>query len=275
MIHPTAIVSPDAIIGEGCEIGAYAYIGENVKLGNNVKIMAHAYLEHCEIGSGTSISPFASIGTAPQDLGYKNEPTKAYIGENCIIKEYATVNRGAVGDGDCTRVGNRCLLMTSSHVAHNCVLEDEVILANLATLGGHCRVGRGAFIGGMSVFHQNVRIGEMCIISGFSAARQDIPPYCKADDRQCLIHGINSIGLKRRGFTPEQRKNLKEAFKILDSNDITTTKACEIIEQTLPQDEYVKKLVKFIRESKRGVLLSSTRKEFRKLGIKNNEDNED
>ena len=118
MIHPTAIVSPDAIIGEGCEIGAYAYIGENVKLGNNVKIMAHAYLEHCEIGSGTSISPFASIGTAPQDLGYKNEPTKAYIGENCIIKEYATVNRGAVGDGDCTRVGNRCLLMTSSHVAH-------------------------------------------------------------------------------------------------------------------------------------------------------------
>lgn len=260
MIHSTAIISPDAIIGEECEIGPYAHIGENVKLGNNVKIMAHAYLEHCEIGSGTSISPFASIGTAPQDLGYKNEPTKAYIGENCIIKEYATVNRGAVGDGDCTRVGNRCMLMTSSHIAHNCVIEDEVILANLATLGGHCRVGKGAFIGGMSVFHQNVRIGEMAIVSGFSASRQDIPPYCKADGRQPLIHGINSIGLKRRNFTLEERTNLKNAFKIFDSGKYTTTKACEVIEETIPQDEHVKKLIEFVRSSKRGVLLRSTRK---------------
>ena len=265
MIHPTAIISPDAVIGEGCEIGAYAYIGENVVLGNNVKIMPHAYLEYCEIGAGTTIAPFASIGTAPQDLGYKNEPTKAIIGENCIIKEYATVNRGAVGDGDCTRVGNRCLLMTSSHIAHNCVIEDEVILANLATLGGHCRVGKGAFIGGMSVFHQNVRIGEMCIISGFSASRQDIPPYCKADGRQPQIHNINAIGLKRRGFTPEERKNLKNAFKIFDSDEYTTTKACEVIEQTIPQDEHVKKLLEFVRTSKRGVLLSSKSKQERKL----------
>ena len=260
MIHSTAIVSPDAIIGEGCEIGAYAYIGENVKLGNNVKIMPHAYLEHCEIGAGTTIAPFASIGTAPQDLGYKNEPTKAYIGENCIIKEYATVNRGAVGDGDCTRVGNKCMLMTGSHVAHNCVLEDEVILANLATLGGHCRVGKGAFIGGMSVFHQNIRIGAMTIVSGFSAARQDIPPYCKADGRLPTIHSINAIGLKRRNFPIETRTNLKNAFKIFDSGKYTTTKACEIIEETIPQDEHVKALVEFVRSSKRGVYLRSTRK---------------
>ena len=260
MIHSTAIVSPDAIIGEGCEIGAYAYIGENVKLGNNVKIMPHAYLEHCEIGAGTTIAPFASIGTAPQDLGYKNEPTKAYIGENCIIKEYATVNRGAVGDGDCTRVGNKCMLMTGSHVAHNCVLEDEVILANLATLGGHCRVGKGAFIGGMSVFHQNIRIGAMTIVSGFSAARQDIPPYCKADGRLPTIHSINAIGLKRRNFPIETRTNLKNVFKIFDSGKYTTTKACEIIEETIPQDEHVKALVEFVRSSKRGVYLRSTRK---------------
>ncbi len=258
MIHPTAIISPDAIIGQGCEIGPYTIIGENVKLGDNVKIIANAYLEHCEIGSGTVISPYASIGTAPQDLGYKNEPTKAIIGENCIIKEYATVNRGAVGDGDCTRVGNRCLLMTSSHVAHNCVLEDEVILANLATLGGHCRVGKGAFLGGMSVYHQNVRIGEMTIVSGFSASRQDIPPYSKADGRPVTVHGINAIGLKRRGLTLEQRTNLKRAFKIFNSGEYTTTKACEIIEETLGSDVYVKKLVDFVRESKRGVVLRST-----------------
>lgn len=260
MIHQTAIISPDAIIGENCNIGAYVIIGENVKIGNNVTIMPNAYLEHCEIGSGTVISPFASIGTAPQDLGYKNEPTKAYIGENCIIKEYATVNRGAVGDGDCTRVGNRCMLMTSSHVAHNCVLEDEVIMANLATIGGHCRVGKGAFIGGMSVFHQNVRIGEMCIISGFSASRKDIPPYCKADGRPATIHGINAIGLRRRGFSLEERTNLKHAFKILNSCDKTTTQALEIIESTLPQDEHVKKLVEFIKTSKRGVSLHSAGK---------------
>ena len=257
MIHNTAIIAPDAIIGEGCNIGANVIIGENVKLGNNVTIMPNAYLEHCEIGSGTVISPFASIGTAPQDLGYKNEPTKAYIGENCIIKEYATVNRGAVGDGDCTKVGNRCMLMTSSHVAHNCVLEDEVIMANLATLGGHCRVGKGAFIGGMSVFHQNVRIGEMCIISGFSASRQDIPPYCKCDGRPPMVHGINAIGLKRRGFSIEERANLKRAFKILDSAEYTTTRALEVIETTLPQDKYIKNLVEFIKTSKRGVMLRS------------------
>lgn len=260
MIHKTAIISPDAIIADGCEIGANVIIGENVKLGSNVKIMANAYLEHCEIGSGTIISPFASIGTAPQDLGYKNEPTKAIIGENCIIKEYATVNRGAAGDGDSTRVGNRCMLMTSSHVAHNCVLEDEVIMANLATLGGHCRVGKGAFIGGMSVFHQNVRIGEMCIISGFSASRMDIPPYCKADGRPPYVHGINVIGLKRRGFSLEERSNLKKAFKIFDSGEYTASKACEIIEETLPQDEHIKKLLEFVRSSKRGVMLRSSGK---------------
>ncbi len=260
MIHNTAIISPDAIIGEGCEIGAHVVIGENVKLGSSVKLMPNVYLEHCEVGSGTVISPFASIGTAPQDLGYKNEPTKVIIGENCVIKEYATVNRGAVGDGDATIVGNRCMLMTSSHVAHNCVLEDDVILANLATLGGHCRVGKGAFIGGMSVFHQNIRIGEMCIVSGFSASRKDIPPYCKADGRPPMVHGINSIGLKRKGFSLEERTNLKNAFKIFDSGEYTATKACEVIEQTIPMDEHVKKLVEFVRSSKRGVMLRSTGK---------------
>ena len=261
MIDKRAIISPDAIIGEGCEIGANAYIGENVKLGNNVKVMANAYLEHCEIGDGTLISPFATIGTMPQDLGYKGEPTKSIIGKNCIIKEYVTVHRAAAGcEHDATIVGDNCLLMTSSHVAHNCILEDNVILANLATLGGHVTVGKGAFIGGMSVFHQNIRIGEMCIVSGFSASRQDIPPYCKADGRLPLIHGINAIGLKRKGLTPDERTNLKRAFKILDSSEYTTTKALQIIEETLTMDKYVTHLVEFIRASKRGVLVRSTRK---------------
>jgi UDP-N-acetylglucosamine acyltransferase len=145
--------------------------------------------------------------------------------------------------------------MASSHVAHNCVLEDEVILANLATLGGHVKVGYGAFIGGMSVFHQNVRIGEMCIISGFSASRMDILPYCKGDGRPPIPHGINVVGLKRRGITLEERTNLKNAFKIIQSGDYTVPKAADVIEQTLVQDKYVKNLVEFIRTSKRGVVV--------------------
>lgn len=253
MIHKTAIISNDAVIPESCEIGANVIIGKGVKLGENVKIMPSAYIEYCEIDEGTTISPFASIGTTPQDLGYKNEPTKTIIGKNCIIKEYVTVNR-ASGEGNATIVGDGCLLMTSSHIAHNCVLEDEVILANLATLGGHCKVGFGAFLGGMSVFHQNVRIGEMCIISGFSAARKDILPYCKADGRNPLVYGINTIGLKRRGITLEERTNLKNAFKIITSGNYTVTKAADIIEETLKMDKYTKNLVDFIRTSKRGVM---------------------
>ena len=254
MIDKRAIISDDAQIGQNVTIGANAVIGENVKIGDNVIIMPNAYLEHCEIGDGTLISPFASIGTAPQDLGYKGQPTKSIIGKNCIIKEYATVNRAAT-EGDATIVGDKCMLMTSTHVAHNCVLENEVIMANLATIGGHCHVGFGAFIGGMSVFHQNVRIGEMCIVSGFSAARMDVLPYCKGEGRPPIPHGINSIGLKRRGIPLETRENLKHALKILKSGEYLISVACDVIEQEFSQDEYVKKFVKFIRESKRGITL--------------------
>lgn len=253
-IHKSAVIHESAIIPENCIIGPNVVVGENVKLGENVQVVANAYLEHCEIGDGTVVSPFASIGSPPQDLGYKNEPTKTVIGKYCQIKEYVTVNR-ASGEGNVTKVGDKCLLMASSHVAHNCVLENEVILANLATLGGHVHVGFGAFIGGMSVFHQNIRIGEMCIISGFSASRMDILPYCKGDGRPPVPHGINVIGLKRRGITLEERTNLKNAFKIIQSGDYTVLKAADVIEDTLVQDKYTKNLVNFIRTSKRGVVV--------------------
>jgi UDP-N-acetylglucosamine acyltransferase len=256
MIDKRAIIADDAQIGNNVTIGANAIIGENVKIGNNVIIMPNAYLEHCEIGDGTTISPFASIGTAPQDLGYKNEPTKSIIGKNCIIKEYATVNR-ASGEGTATIVGNNCLLMTSSHVAHNCVIEDGVIMANLATLGGHCHVGFGAFIGGMSVFHQNVRIGDMAIISGFSASRQDILPYTKNDGRPAAPVGLNVIAMKRRGVSQEVRTATNKAFKLLISKEYNTSQAIEKIKSELPMNEYIENMIEFIQSSKRGVLLKS------------------
>lgn len=256
-IDKSAVIAKTAVVPESAVIGPNVVIGENVVLGENVHVIANAYLEYCEIGEGTVVSPFASIGTAPQDLGYKNEPTKVVIGKNCIIKENVTVHR-ASGEGNETVVGNKCLLMASSHVAHNCQIEDEVIMANLATLGGYCKVGFGAFLGGMSVFHQHVRIGEMCIVSGFSASRMDILPYCKGDGRPPVPHGINVIGLKRRGLTLEERTNLKHAFKIICSGEHTVLKSADIVEDTIPQDKYTKKLVEFIRTSKRGIVVHPT-----------------
>src|SRR5574344_1322784 len=229
MIDKSAVIDSSAQIAEDVVIGPNVVIGEGVKIAKGVEIKANSYIEHCEIGEGTRISTFATIGTEPQDLGYKGEPTKVVIGKNCWIKENVTIHRAANCGDLTTRIGNKCLLMVGSHVAHNCVLEDEVIMANLATLGGHVHVGFGAFIGGMSVFHQNVRIGKMCIISGFSASRQDVLPYSKADGRPAIPEGLNVIGMKRRGVSQEDRTIANKAFKILISTQFNTTQAIEEI----------------------------------------------
>lgn len=256
-IHNSAVIHKSAKIAENVEIGPNVVIGENVEIASGVKILANAYLEHCEIGENTIINPFASIGTAPQDLGYKNEPTKAIIGANCLIKENVTINRAANCGDFTTRVGNKCLLMVGSHVAHNCQLADEVILANLVTLGGHVHVGFGAFIGGMSVFHQNIRIGEMAIISGFSAARQDILPYSKGEGRPPVPAGVNVIALKRRGVPLEVRNDINKAFKLLIAPEYNTSQAIDIIKSEIPTNKYIETMVEFIKTSKRGVTLKT------------------
>ncbi len=254
-IHNSAVIHKSAQIADGVEIGPNVIIGENVKIDAGVKILGSAYLEHCEIGEGTVISPFATIGTAPQDLGYKNEPTKAIIGKNCLIKENVTVHRAANCGDLTTRVGDKCLLMVGSHIAHNCQLENEVILANLVTLGGHVHVGFGAFVGGMCVFHQNIRIGEMAIISGFSAARQDILPYSKGDGRPARPSGLNVVGLKRRGVSLEDRTTMNNAYKILISPNFNTSQAIEEIKRLGYINKYVENMFEFIQTSKRGVTL--------------------
>ena len=256
-IHPSAVIHPSAEIGEGVIIGPNVVIGENVKIGNGTRIIANAYIEYTEIGENCTISPFATIGSEPQDLGYKGEPTKVIIGNNTIIKENVTIHRGAACGDYTTRVGNRCLLMVGSHIAHNCVIEDQAILANLATLGGHVHVGFGAFIGGMSVFHQNIRIGSMAIVSGFSASRQDILPYSKCDGRPAAPRGINVIALKRRGVDLETRTAINKAFKILISGEYNTSQAIEKIKSELPMNEYIENMINFVESSKRGVVLRS------------------
>lgn len=252
-IHPTAVISKGAKIAPDVEIGAYAVIGEDVEIAEGCKIGDSANIQFAKIGKNTRISPFASIGGEPQDLGYKGEKTGVIIGENCWIREFSTVNR-ASGEGN-TIIGNNCLLMAYTHVAHNCVLGDNVIMANAATLGGHCHVGFGAFLGGMSVFHQNLRIGDMAIISGASAARLDIIPYCKAEGIPCLPIGLNAIGLRRKGVDKDSRDAIHKSIRILRSELYNTTQALEVIEKEFKGNEYVDKLVDFVRTSKRGCTL--------------------
>ncbi|MBQ6515823.1 acyl-ACP--UDP-N-acetylglucosamine O-acyltransferase [bacterium] len=257
MIDKTAIIHPSAVIAEDAIIGPNVVIGESVKIGSKTRVIANVYIEHAEIGERCTISPFATIGTEPQDLGYKGEDTKVVIGNDTIIKENVTIHRGAACGDFTTRVGNKCLLMVGSHIAHNCVLEDEVILANLVTLGGHIHVGFGAFVGGMSVFHQNVRIGKMAIVSGFSAGRQDVLPYSKSDGRPAVARGLNVIALKRRGISLEDRTIANEALKLLISKEYNTSQAIEKILETGKTNELVDEMIKFVKESKRGVCLKT------------------
>lgn len=253
-ISQSTYIDETAQIGENVEIQPFAYIGKNVVIGDNVKIGSGAKIEYATIGKNTSISSHAVIGTEPQDLGYKGEPTGVIIGENCQIREFATVNR-ASHEGN-TIVGDNCLLMTSAHVAHNCKLEHNVILANVATLGGHSTVGAGAFLGGMVVVHQNVRIGSLAIMSGFSGTRQDIPPFAKTMGAPSRVAGTNFIGLRRNGLDQEERNYIKRAYKYLWFSDLSMQQALEEIEKNIPQTEHVKQLVEFCRTSKRGVIKS-------------------
>ena len=264
-IHPSAVIHPSAEIAEGVTIGPNVVIGENVKIGKGTRIIANAYIEYAEIGEKCTVSPFATIGSEPQDLGYKGELTKVVIGDETIIKENVTVHRGAACGDFTTRIGNKCLLMVGSHVAHNCVLADQVILANLVTLGGHVHVGFGAFVGGMSVFHQNIRIGDMAIISGFSASRQDILPYSKGEGRPPVPRGLNVIAMKRRGVSQEIRTATNEAFKLLISDEYNTSQAIEKIKAEIPMNEYIEKMIDFIQTSKRGVLLKSHKSGYQSL----------
>jgi len=254
MIHKTAVIDETAVIGKNVEIGPNVFIGKNVTIKDGTKILSGSFIEYAEIGENCKIGPMSVIGAEPQDLGYKNENTKVIIGDNCWIREFATVHR-ASGEGNATIVGNKCLLMAYSHVAHNCVLEDEVIMANAATIGGHVHVGFGSFLGGLSVFHQNIRIGEMAIVSGASAARMDILPYVKAEGIPAVPMGINAIGLRRRGIDKDSRDALHNAVRILTSEHFNTTQALEEIEKTVDKNDYVDNVINFVRSSKRGVTL--------------------
>jgi len=258
MIHPTAIIDPGAELGNDVRVGPYAVIGPKVTIGDGCTIGGHAIIEsHARIGRNCRIHAFASIGAPPQDLKFRGEDTWVDIGEGCTIREYVTVNRGTSQGGGNTRVGKGVLLMAYCHVAHDCRLDDRVIMANAATLAGHVEVGKGAIIGGLVGVHQFVRIGAYSIVGALSGVPLDIPPYVTAvvtrGGKGTGLFGLNLIGLKRQRFPAATITELKKAYRILFRSGLSLQEATAKVERECAPLKETKHLVAFLRSSKRGV----------------------
>jgi UDP-N-acetylglucosamine acyltransferase len=219
-VHPTAVVSPGARIGANVRIGPYSVIGEDVVLGDDVELVSHVVVAgRTAIGAHTRIYPFASIGHPPQDLKYQGEPSQLTIGERCVIRENVTINPGTLGGTMHTRVGNDCLLMASSHVAHDCQVGDHVVLANYVGLAGHSIIGDHVAFGGTCVVHQFVRIGAHAFIGAQSMVDADVIPYGMAVGNRAKLAGLNLVGLKRRKFDREAIHSLRAAYRMIFSSE--------------------------------------------------------
>ncbi len=253
-IHPTAIVHPKARIAEGVEVGAYSVIGENVSIGPDTKVASHVLIEGwTTIGERNRILSFSSIGTPPQDIGYKNEETYLIIGDDNVIRECATVHRATTKADRKTQIGNGNYLMAYSHVAHDCKLGNNIIMANSAGLAGHIIIEDHAILGGIVGVHQHVRIGAYAMIGGQSAIVQDIPPYVSAAGNRAQLYGLNTIGLKRRGFTDESINNLKKAYKIIFRSGLTLDEALVKVAGEFSDSREVLYFVDFMKNSRRGI----------------------
>jgi len=253
MIHKTAIIEDGAQIHETAEIGAYAYIGSKVKIGANTKVHHHATIEgKTTIGEGNEIFPYASLGTAPQDLKYNGEDTELIIGNYNKIREFTLINTGTIQDNSKTIIGDNNLFMGYVHVAHDCVIGNKCIFANAATLAGHVHVYDGAVIGGMTPIHQFVHIGSLAMVAGASAVSQDVPPFCMVEGNRAKLRGLNLTGLRRFFEKREDIDAIKKAYKeLFESGKPLKEIANEILNKT--ENIYVKKLCEFIINSKRGI----------------------
>ena len=255
-IHPSSVVDPQAIVAETAHIGPFCLVGPNVQLGDGVTLHSHVVVEgHTSIGAGTEIYPFASIGHPPQDLKYKGEASRLVIGSNCRIREHVTMNPGTEGGGMLTEVGDNCLFMASSHVAHDCRVGNNVIMANNATLAGHVVVGDFAIIGGLAAVQQFVRIGPHAMIGGMSGIVNDVIPYGLVAGAHAALSGLNLVGLRRRGFAQDEIKALRDAYRLLFSDEGTQAERLDQVEATLATADTVRGMVEFARQpSDRGLL---------------------
>jgi UDP-N-acetylglucosamine acyltransferase len=254
-IDPRAIVSPKAELAADVTVGPYTVIGDGVVIGAGTWVGPHAVINGpTTIGEGNKIFQFASIGDAPQDLKYKGEPTKLVIGDRNVFREFTTMNRGTVGGGGVTTIGSDCLFMAYTHVAHDCHVGSRVVMANYATLGGHAVLGDWVIMGGYSGIHQFAKVGAHAFLGNNAAVTRDVPPYIMAVGSPAVPHSINSEGLKRRGFTPEQIRNLKNAYRVLYRSDLKLADAIAELSQRVPEQPELKPLLDFIGESTRSLV---------------------
>jgi UDP-N-acetylglucosamine acyltransferase len=253
-IHPTAIVDPKAEIGANVEIGPFCIIKAGVEIKKGARILSNVVVEGATvIGENSTIYPFSSIGFPPQDLKYKGEETRLSIGSGTIIREYASIHRASVGGDGATVIGDDSFLMAYVHVAHDCVIGNNVIMTNAATLAGHVVVEDFAYIGGLVAVHQFTRIGRYAMVGGFSGIGQDIPPYMIASGARAKLFGPNTIGLQRRGFPEKTINEIKKAYKILFREKRTLKEALKKVGEEFPSSPEIRHLIEFIEKNKRGI----------------------
>jgi UDP-N-acetylglucosamine acyltransferase len=254
MIHPTAIIDSKADIDSNVDVGPHSIVGANVKIGSGTVIGPHVVIQpYVEIGPDCHIFQYASIGAVPQALKFEGEKTYVKIGRGTVIREFVTVNRGTGFGGGITEVGEENFLMAYVHIAHDCKTGRKAILANNATLAGHIVIEDFVTVGGLVAIHQFVRIGNYAYIGGKSAVVKDIPPYVIAAGDRAKLHGLNSVGLKRHGFSQETLSSLKKAYRIIFRIGLTLNEAIERVKAEVGQVPEVNDLIRFIKSSKRGI----------------------
>lgn len=252
VIHPTAIVADGARLGRGCRVGPYCTIGPEAVLGEGVELVSHVVVEGATtLGAGVRVMSFSALGTPPQDVKYRGEPTRCEIGVRTLVREGVTVHRASVGGGGVTRVGPGCMLMAMAHVGHDCQLGEGVMLANNVMLGGHVHVGAGAFIGGGAAVHQTVRIGRLAMVSGLSGVTNDIPPFGYVFGQPARLVGFNKVGLLRRGATREQLRALRLANALLFKEPGEFAAKVEQAVERYAGDPFVQEVIAFIRDPDR------------------------
>jgi UDP-N-acetylglucosamine acyltransferase len=255
MIDSRAVISPQAAIAADVEIGPFSIIGPNVVIGAGTWIGPHVVINGAtRIGTGNKIFQFASLGDAPQDKKYKGELTRLEIGDRNVIRECVTVNRGTAQGAGVTRIGSDNLLMAYAHVAHDCQIGNEVVLSNVATLGGHVEIGDFAILGGLSAVHQFTKVGAYCFIANNAAVTRDVPPYVMAVGQPAEPHSINAVGLKRRGFTEAQVRNVRRAYRVLYRSRLKLKAAMEQLESAALTQPEIRTFVDFIKRSSRSIV---------------------
>jgi UDP-N-acetylglucosamine acyltransferase len=252
MFHPTAIIEKGAEIADDADIGPYCLIGKEAVIGPGTRLLGHVSIDgRTTIGKACTIHPFASIGSPPQDITYHDEETTCVLGDNNVIREYVTINRGTKASGT-TRVGNGNFIMAYSHIAHDCRVGSNVIMANCSTLGGHVHVSDFAILSGLCAIHQFCSVGRYAFVSGLTGVPKDVPPFVIVAGNRANPYGLNVVGLERRGFTREDIAILKRAYRLLFRSALQLQEALKAIEEQL-DSPHARALVAFVRASKRGI----------------------